>query len=113
VAPVPSVSVNFTYVNVSGQNVWFGFRIMRDDGLERFVGCLGLGGGFTTGGGNFNFNLTPNDTIFISGHDVKVIMVGRFGPSPSERMCALRTSTGEFDPSVVQGQRLVVAFTIQ
>ena len=113
VAPVPSISINFTYVNFSGQNVWLGFRLVRDDGLERFIGCLGLGGAFTTGGGNLNFNVTPNDTMFTSGHTVRVNMVGRFGPSPSEGACALRTSTGEFDPTVVQGQRLVVTFAIQ
>ena len=112
VAAVSSFSIRFDYRNTTGQNVWFGTLFVRDDGMERFVGCLGLGGGFTGGGAVLTAQVQPDDTMYTPGHTVRAFLVSMFGPSPSLGQCALRTSTGEFNRDVVQAQRLLVTFVL-
>lgn len=113
VPAVSSFSIGVFYTNLARQNVWLGFLLVREDGLERFVGCLGLGSGFGTAMGTFTAQVSPSDPMFTTGHTVRTYLVGRFGPSPSEGQCALRTSTGEFNRAVVEGQRFLLTFVVQ
>lgn len=113
VAVGSTFSVKFDYNDESGLGVWFGFLFVRDDGIERFVGCVGIGG-TRVGGATLNVTITPTDPIFVPGHTARVSVVGMLGgPSPAEGVCALRTSAGELDHAAVQGQRQLLIFMVQ
>ena len=113
VAAGSTFSLRLNYLNSTGQNVWFGFVFAGDDGVERLVGCVGAGGAFGAGGVTLTGLLSGNSSIFVPGRTVRALVVGRFGPSPSDGVCALRTPGGELDRAVVQGQRHLLTFVVQ
>ena len=108
-----SYSFRIDYTNTSRENVWLGLLFARDDGMERLSGCIGLGGGFINGGATFASQDSSKDTMFAPGHAVTVSLVAMFGPSPSQGMCALRTSTGALNRAVVQGERHLVTLVVR
>jgi len=113
VAAGSAFSFRLDYNNESGMTVWFGFLFVRDDGMERLVGCFGFLG-FLAGGANLTATISPTDPILVPGHTVRASVVGLLGgPLPSEGMCALRTSAGELNHAVVQGQRHLMTFVVQ
>ena len=107
--------VDYTYINTGQGRLW-GFVFTRDDGIERINGCSGGGGGIPglEGMGAFGSGgaILPGD----AGHTVRVSAVGTFGSlgTPgSFTPCVLRTSTGELNHAVVQGQRDLLTLRVQ
>lgn len=113
VATGSTFALRISYTNSTGQNVWFGFVFVRDDGMERLSNCVGLGGGFSSGGVNLTALIPPNDSLFVPGHTVRASVVAMFGPSPSEGQCPLRTSTGQLDHTAVHGRRQLLTLVMQ
>lgn len=109
---VSSLSLRFSYSNMTRQNLWIGFLFTRDDGVELFTGCLGVDGLASGGTITLTGQSIQNDPTFTPGHTVRASIVGMFGPPP-QGQCALRTSTGAFNRDVVQAQLLLVTFVVQ
>ena len=108
-------ALSVDYTRAGPGSAWLGVLLVRDDGMERLHSCFGGGGG-GAGGGGFNTSsiISATDAMFARGRTVRMSIVGMFGSPPIPGQgCPLRTSTGELNHAVVEGQRHVVTFSIQ